>query len=170
MPLVVVAPDKFRGTASAAGAARVMAATATSLGWEVRALPLSDGGGGLLTAGGHECPEVPTSSVTGPDGRPVLAGWRSGAGLAVVESAQASGLLLAGGQRGNQPLSATSRGTGELLVAAARLVGPGGTVVVGLGGSATTDGGSGAWEAVRGSGGLGGVTLIGACDVDTTFV
>ncbi len=170
MPLVVVAPDKFRGTATAADAAGIMAATATSLGWEVRALPLSDGGEGLLTACAQECPEVHTGSVTGPDGRPVRAAWRSGPGLAVVESAQASGLLLAGGPRGNHPLSATSRGTGELLVAAARLVGPGGTVVVGLGGSATTDGGSGALAAVEEAGGITGITLVGACDVDVTFV
>jgi glycerate kinase len=56
------------------------------------------------------------------------------------------------------------------MVAAADRVGPGGTVVVGLGGSATTDGGWGALRAVEDAGGLGEVTLIGACDVRSTFV
>ncbi len=169
MPLVVVAPDKFRGTATAADAATAMAGAATALGWEAWSFPLSDGGEGLLEACATECPEVHTSTVSGPDGRPVCAEWRSGPGLAVVESARASGLVLAGGPSGNDPLSATSRGTGELLVAAARLLGPGGKVVVGLGGSATTDGGSGALAAVEEAGGLVGVTVVGACDVDVAF-
>ncbi len=88
----------------------------------------------------------------------------------MVESARASGLELAGGAEGNDPMAATSRGTGELLVAAARRVGAGGTVVVGLGGSATTDGGLGAVEAVEEAGGLDGVALVMACDVDVPFV
>lgn len=170
MPLVVVAPDKFRGTATAAEAARAMALAATTLGWETRSFPLSDGGEGLLEACAPGCPEVHTTTVSGPDGRPVEAEWRSGPGLAVVESARASGLTLGGGREGNDALAASSRGTGELLVAAGRLVGPGGTVVLGLGGSAMTDGGSGALAAVEGAGGLGGVTLVGACDVDVAFV
>ncbi len=170
MPLVVVAPDKFRGTATADEAARAMALGATTLGWEAVSIPLSDGGEGLLEACAPGCPEVHTTTVSGPDGRPVEAEWRSGPGLAVVEAARASGLTLAGGREGNDALTASSRGTGELLVAAARLVGPGGTVVVGLGGSATTDGGSGALAAVEAAGGLGGATLVGACDVDVAFV
>ncbi len=170
MPLVVVAPDKFRGTATAAEAARAMALGAASLGWEAASFPLSDGGEGLLEACAPGCPEVHTTTVTGPDGRAVAAAWRSGPGLAVVESARASGLTLAGGREGNDALTASSRGTGELLVAASRLVGPGGTMVLGLGGSATTDGGSGAVAAVEEAGGLGGVTLVGACDVDVAFV
>jgi glycerate 2-kinase len=170
MPLVVVAPDKFRGTATAADAARAMALAATSLGWEAVSFPLSDGGEGLLEACAPGCPEVHTTVVSGPDGRPVEAEWCSGPGLAVVESARASGLTLAGGREDNDALTATSRGTGELLIAAARVVGPGGTVVLGLGGSATTDGGSGALAAVEEAGGLGGVTLVGACDVDVAFV
>lgn len=170
MPLVVVAPDKFRGTATAAEAARAMAFAATTLGWEAVSFPLADGGEGLLEACAPGCPEVHTTTVSGPDGRPVEAEWRSGPGLAVVESARASGLTLAGGREGNDPLTASSRGTGELLIAAARLVGPGGTVVLGLGGSATTDGGSSALAAVEEAGGLDGVTLVGACDVDVAFV
>jgi glycerate kinase len=170
MPRVVVAPDKFRGTASAAEVAAGMAAAASGLGWETIRLPMSDGGEGLLDACEAVCPERVVTRVTGPDGTPVDAEWGLGDGTAVVEMARASGLTLAGGPSHNDPVRATTRGTGELLVAAARRVGPGGTVVVGLGGSATTDGGRGAWEAVREAGGLGGATLVGACDVDTTFV
>jgi glycerate kinase len=170
MPHVVLAPDKFRGTATAAEAAAALAGAAAGLGWRVTTLPLSDGGEGLLEACSAVCPEEVATEVTGPDGAPVTAPWRVGERTAVVESALASGLGLVGGAPGNDPVSATSRGTGELLVAAAARVGPGGTVVVGLGGSATTDGGLGALEAVEAAGGLAGVRVIGACDVGTRFV
>ena len=119
--------------------------------------------------------------VEGPLGGTVSAEWLQVGRLAVVEMAQASGLLLAGGAAGNDPLGASTRGTGQLIVAAARAVsvadagsaddpGPRGTVVVGLGGSATTDGGWGALAAVEAAGGLGGVELVGACDVEVGFV
>jgi len=170
MARVVLAPDKFRGTVDAAGAVAAMATAATGLGWLTTPLPMSDGGEGFLDAAAVRCPSLVTTPVTGPDGREVRAPWRHGEGIAVVESARASGLTLAGGADRNDPLTASSRGTGELVVAAARRVGAGGTVVVGLGGSATTDGGRGAVEAVEEAGGLGGVTLIGACDVDIGFL
>ena len=170
VPRVVVAPDKFRGTVDAAQAAAAMAEAATVLGWEAVVLPMSDGGEGLLDACAQVCPDVVSTAVSGPDGAPVVAEWRCADGLAVVESARASGLVLAGGAEGNDPMTATTRGTGELLLAAAREVGPGGTVVVGLGGSATTDGGLGAVDAVMEAGGLDGVALVIACDVDVPFV
>ncbi|HEX7460428.1 MAG TPA: glycerate kinase, partial [Acidimicrobiales bacterium] len=141
VPRVVVAPDKFRGTVDARQAAAAMAWAVTDLGWEAVVHPLSDGGEGLLDACADVCPDVVSTTVSGPDGMPVVAEWRFGDGMAVVESARASGLTLAGGPERNDPMAATTRGTGELLVAAARKVGAGGTVVVGLGGSATTDGG-----------------------------
>ncbi len=170
MPRVVLAPDKFRGTATAADVAGAMAAAADALGWDGVRLPMSDGGEGLLDACAGLCPEPVVTTVAGPDGTPVAAEWRRGDGVAVVEMARASGLGLAGGPERNDPIRATSKGTGELLVAAARAVGPGGTVVLGLGGSATTDGGRGMWEAVVEAGGLAGVDLVGACDVDTTYL
>jgi len=166
---VVIAPDKFRGTATAADVAGAMADAASALGWQTVRLPLSDGGEGLLDACADRCPRTVVTRVTGPAGSPVDAPWRLGDGLAVVELSQASGLTLAGGPGRNDPVRATSRGTGELVVEAARRVGSGGTVVVGLGGSATTDGGRGLWEAVTGAGGLGGARLVGACDVDTRY-
>ena len=168
-PRVVIAPDKFRGTATAGEVAGAIAAAATSLGWDAVPLAMSDGGEGFLDACAPICPHVVVTTVTGPDGAPIDAQWRHGGRMAVVEMARASGLTLAGGPSANDPVEATSRGTGELLIAAARLVGPTGSVVLGLGGSATTDGGRAAWEAVEEAGGLQGTTLMGAYDVDVPF-
>ena len=136
MHRVVIAPDKFRGTATAAEVAGAMAAATSRLGWSPVVRPLSDGGEGLLDACAVLCPELVVSTVTGPDGSPVDAEWRIGDGVAAVELALASGLALAGGPERNDPVGATSRGTGELVAAAARRVGPGGRVILGLGGSA----------------------------------
>ncbi len=188
MPRLLVAPDKFRGTATAAEAAEAMARGAASLGWTTRQIPLADGGEGLLEALDSVGGERYDMEVEGPLGRPVTAAWLRMGTVAVVEMAQASGLLLAGGAEGNDPVRASTRGTGQLVVAAARSLaaarrsgkaatgdgpsgdtGPG-TVVVGLGGSATTDGGWGALAAIEEAGGLGGVALVGACDVDVGFV
>ncbi len=180
VPSVLIAPDKFRGTATASQAAEAMARGASSLGWSVRQMPLADGGEGLLDALTPLGGERSAVEVEGPLGRPVVAEWLRIGDLAVVEMAQASGLLLVGGAAGNDPLAATTRGTGQLIVAAARDVAAAdprpaagtapGTVVVGLGGSATTDGGWGALTAVEEAGGLGGVGLVGACDVEVGFV
>jgi glycerate kinase len=89
-------------------------------------------------------------------------------GTAVIEMARASGLLLAGGPEANDPLRASTAGTGELIVAA--LEAGARRIVVGVGGSATTDGGLAALRAVQSKGRLAGVELIVACDVTTTFV
>jgi glycerate 2-kinase len=170
MPCLVAAPDKFRGSASATEITRAIAEGAEASGWTVDRLPLSDGGEGLLDALATPGTELRRSEVTGPDGRTVCAEWQLTGDRAVVEMAQASGLTLVGGASGNHPVDATTRGTGELIVAAARAVGSGGTVVVGLGGSATTDGGVAALEAVQDAGGIADITLLGACDVTTLFV
>ena len=104
------APDKFRGSLSAGAAAAALAAGLRAEGFtEVVELPLADGGEGtleaLLAARGGERREA---TVTGPDGRPVVAGWGLlPDGVAVVEMAQASGLALVGGV--NDPLSATTQ-------------------------------------------------------------
>ncbi len=155
-----------------------MARGASSLGWTTRQIPLADGGEGLLEALGSVGGQREEVEVEGPLGRPVTAAWLRVGTVAVVEMALASGLLLAGGAEGNDPLRASTRGTGQLVVAAARSLAAGrrsgqttvGTVVVGLGGSATTDGGWGALSAIEEAGGLGGVELVGACDVDVGFV
>lgn len=170
LPLLVAAPDKFRGTATAREVAGAIERAGSSLGWSVVAVPLSDGGEGLLETFDLPGSRIETTTVSGPDGRAVEAEWRLHGNRAIVEMSRASGLALAGGAEGNDPLAATTRGTGELIVAAARAVGGNGTVVVGLGGSATTDGGLGAIRAIEDAGGLGRVLLIGACDVQTTFI
>jgi glycerate kinase len=174
-PTLLAAPDKFRGTVTAGQVAAAVDRAASPLGWSVRRLPLSDGGEGLLEALGQMGGVSRPVEVEGPLGMPVTARWLRIGPTAVVEMAQASGLALVGGAGGNDPLQASTRGTGQLMVAAARGrpgegVGPPTTLVVGLGGSATTDGGRGALEAIEESGGLGGVELIGACDVGVGFV
>ena len=109
-----------------------------------------------------------TSVVTGPLGNSVEAAWRIDRRTAVIEMARASGLVLAGGADGNDPLAATTRGTGELI---ARAIEQGARIVlVGLGGSATTDGGLGAIEALGSTARLRPVDLQVACDVRTHFV
>jgi glycerate kinase len=86
---LVVAPDKFRGTATAAEMADRIRTTATALGWTCTAIPLADGGEGTLDAfgGGNR-----SSAVTGPLGERVDAAWRLAGGTAVIEMAAASGL------------------------------------------------------------------------------
>ncbi len=134
---------------------------------EVRRQPLADGGDGTLdvihaTVGGS----WRSTSVTGPDGRPVKARWLMLAGAtAVIEMARASGTALMGERR--DPLGATTRGTGEAIAAA--LQAGARSVVVGMGGSATTDGGWGAVEALTGVP-LAGREITVACDVRTRFV
>ena len=162
---VVAAPDKFRGTASAAEVAAAVGRAAATAGWRCDEVPVADGGDGLLDVlGGPNR----TSVVTGPLGDPVEAGWRYERGTAVIEMARASGLLLAGGPEGNDPIAADTHGTGELIQTA---VEAGATrVIVGLGGSATTDGGLGALRALYPHQRLRAVELLVACDVRTRFL
>jgi glycerate kinase len=145
---VVIAPDSFKGTLGAAAAADALAA-----GWravrpedEVLTVPLADGGEGTLDALGHDVPAAcwRSARVTGPDGRPVDAAWLLlPDGTAVVEMARAAGLPLLDRP---DPLGATTRGLGELLAA---VVAAGvDRVMLTLGGSATTDGGTGALAAL----------------------
>jgi glycerate kinase len=165
VPHVVAAPDKFRGTASASEVAAAIAAAAEAAGWTCDQAPVADGGEGLLDVLGGT-PRHTT--VTGPLGAPVDAEWHLRDGTAVIEMARASGLLLAGGPEGNDPLRASTAGTGELILAA--LEAGARRIVVGVGGSASTDGGLAALRAVQSKGRLAGVDLIVACDVTTTFV
>jgi glycerate kinase len=138
---VVAAPDKFRGSATAPEVASAIASAALAAGWVASEIPLADGGEGTLDVFGGA---NRLSTVTGPSGTPIDAGWRLDGTRAVIEMATASGLLVAGGASGNDPVRATTRGTGELIAAAIRA---GATeIVVGVGGSATTDGGAGALE------------------------
>lgn len=143
---VLIAPDKFAGTLTAVEAARAIAD-----GWqrqapgdEVDLAPMSDGGPGFVAVlddalGG----DLVTATVRGPFGDPVPATVLLVGDTAYVESAQACGLHLTGGQRAEE---ATSFGVGELV---GHAVDAGATtVVVGLGGSGTTDGGAGLLSAL----------------------
>lgn len=162
---VVAAPDKLRGTATAAEAAAAMARAAARAGWTCDEVPMADGGEGILEAVGGA---NRTSTVTGPLGAPVDAAWRLDGRTAVIEMARASGLAAAGGPEGNDPVAASTRGTGQLIVEA--LEAGASRVIVGVGGSASTDGGLGALRAMHPLGRLRGVELLVACDVRTTFV
>lgn len=146
MSHVVIAPDKFKGTLTAA---QVAAHVATGLGrarprTEVVQVPVADGGDGTVeaaVAAGYRSIEV---GVRGPTGKPVTASFVLQDGTAIVESAQACGLgRLPGGELA--PLIATSRGVGELILTAIRFRAK--RVVLGLGGVATMDGGAGMLQA-----------------------
>ena len=167
MTHAVVCPDKFRGSLSASAAAAAMAEGLRRGGIDaVTAVPLADGGEGTLDAlldavGGSRR----TVLVTGPLGEPVQAEWAVlRGGVAVVEMARASGLALVEGR--NDPLRASSRGTGELIAAAARSGAR--RIIVGVGGSASTDGGLGAVDALAWS--LPAIEVTVACDVTTPFL
>jgi len=165
--LVVAAPDKFRGTASAAEVAAAVARAVESAGGSCDVAPVADGGEGTLDALGGS---VRVTTVRGPLGEPVEARWRmQGDGRAVVEMAQASGLTLVGGPEGNDPLRASTAGTGELIAAA--LDAGASRVLVGAGGSASTDGGLAALTALKPRRRLhAAVEVVVACDVETLFV
>lgn len=145
---VILAPDKFKGSLSAAEAAARLAAGLRRAvpGIAVLAVPVADGGEGtvnaVVSAAGFRRLRA---LVSGPTGRPVAASFAVRGETAVIESAQACGLsLLPGGAKA--PLTATSYGVGELIGAA---IDAGCTrVVLGLGGSACTDGGAGLVQAL----------------------
>lgn len=162
---IVVAPDKFKGTCTARELTDALTAEIERAGHTAIAVPLADGGDGTVEAlGGPNR----TTTVTGPLGGTVEAPWRLSNGTAVIEMAAASGLVAAGGSETNDPIAATTRGTGELVVAAVARGAK--RIIVGLGGSATTDGGLGAVEAIGSPAKLAGVDVIVATDVATKFV
>ena len=161
---MLAAVDKFRGTATAAQVATAIGHACWQLGHDCVERPLADGGEGTLEAlGGANR----TTLVTGPLGKPVQAPWRLHRGTAVIEMACASGLLLAGGKQENDPIAATTTGTGELIDAALDLGAK--RIIVCLGGSATTDGGLGTIKAIQTPARLKGVEFVVACDVTTQF-
>ncbi len=162
---VVAALDKFKGTVTATEATAAVGHACWELGHDADEVPMSDGGEGLLEVlGGPNR----SSLVTGPLGAPVEAAWRLEHRSAVIEMATASGLQLVGGAEGNDPLRASTIGTGELIDRALQQRAR--RIVVGLGGSATTDGGLGALTALRSPARLRTVELEVACDVRTRFV
>ena len=163
----LIAPDSFKGSFSAVDVAAAIARGLEEGGQEAVELPLADGGEGtmevLLDALGGE---RRTATVCDPLGRAVEAtfGLLSDGRTAIVEAAQASGLhLVAEDER--DAWSATTRGTGELIGAAVEAGAE--KVIVTVGGSATTDGASGALEALREAGVDPDIEVL--CDVRTPF-
>lgn len=148
---VLLAPDSFKGSLTSVQVARALAAgwSRARPGDELILAPLADGGEGTLAAiaesGGWEWQECPAHDALG---RPLTARWlRSLDGeKAAVELAEASGLSRLPADEPRAPLAATTEGTGEIL----RAVLDAGVrhVVMGVGGSATTDGGSGLLRAL----------------------
>ena len=148
-PSIVIAPDSFKGSLSAREVADAIAAgwRSVSPGDSLTLIPQADGGEGTIDAiEAAVAGSVRRSAgpVTGPDGRPVAGQWlQLPSGAAVVELAQASGLPL---MQTPDALGATTRGLGQVIRAA--LDAGATSLVIGLGGSASTDGGAGALAAL----------------------
>ncbi len=152
---ILVACDKFKGSLTAPEACEALAAglregLADQVP-EIRLLPIADGGDGiaatLLAAAGGEWVET---EAAGPLGAPVRAGYAllaedGGGRTAVIEMAQASGLALLG-EGAKDPLRASTFGTGQLVRHAAETGAS--EILLGIGGSATNDGGTGLAEAL----------------------
>jgi glycerate 2-kinase len=146
---VLIAPDKFKGTLTAVEVARAMREGVLRAlpNASVELCPVADGGDGTAETmcealGGTRSLVV----VRGPLGAPVEAPlYLLDDGRVVIEMAQASGLALVEGDK--DPLRASSFGTGELLGAALEHVSEDGEVLIAIGGSASTDGGTGAARA-----------------------
>jgi glycerate kinase len=162
---VLVAPDSFKGSFTAAQVAAAVGAGLAAAGRPVSLCPVADGGEGTLAALIEPLGlELAVAEVADPLGRRVSAEFGLGDGLAVVEMAAASGLgRVAEAER--DAVAASSAGTGELITAA-RAAGAR-TIYVAAGGSATTDGGAGAIEALGGR--VEGAELVVLCDVQTPF-
>jgi len=163
----LVAPDSFKGSFPAVEVAAAIARGLKAAGQEAVELPLADGGEGtmdvLLDALGGERRTV---TVADPLGRPVQAafGLLGDGRTAIVEAAQASGLDRVATEE-RDAWAATSRGTGELIVAATEAGAE--TVILTVGGSASTDGGSCALEALEAAGVDPDIEVL--CDVRTPF-
>src|SRR5829696_7719078 len=167
---ILVAPDSLKGTFSAPQVAGAIGRGLERAGLMPPDLcPVADGGEGTLDAllpqlGG----ELVAVEVQDPLGRDVRAGFGlvEGGGTALVEMAAASGLGLVAEEE-RDAWAATTYGTGELIAAAVEAGAQ--VVLVAVGGSATTDGGAGAIEAIEAAGGIRGARLVVLCDVRTPF-
>jgi glycerate kinase len=143
---IVLAPDKFKGSLDAAGVAAALAAGVRDVVPDAVCdpIPMADGGDGTVEAFVAGGARARTVRVAGPLGDPVEATYARDGATAIVEMAAASGLALLGERLAAR--RATTRGTGELLRDA--LDGGAKRIVLGIGGSASTDGGAGALAAL----------------------
>jgi glycerate kinase len=143
---VIIAPDKFKGTLTATEVASHVAAGLGDV--PTVSVPVADGGDGTVdaaVAAGYRRVQL---GVRGPTGRPVNAAFGLLDGTAVIEAAQACGLALLRRDGQLAPLTASTRGVGELILVAVRMGAK--KIVLGLGGTATTDGGAGLIQALGG--------------------
>lgn len=148
---ILVAPDSFKGTFTSVEVAQYISAGIREEGLTAIECPLADGGEGtldvlLLALSGEE----QFQSVHGPLGQTVIArwGWVADQRLAIIEVAQACGLHLSGGNP-TDALHASTVGVGELVITASKFGAE--KIIVAMGGSATTDGGQGALDALLGN-------------------
>ncbi len=147
---IIIAPNAFKESLTAP-----QAATAMTRGWkkvfpdaEIFEIPVADGGDGLVLAyAGATGASILRRTVTGPLGQPVRAAfaWDELQQMAVIELAQAAGLWQVPPLKRN-PMKTTSRGVGELMMAALKKNPR--RIIIGLGGSATVDGGAGFAQAL----------------------
>ncbi|MGA2012275.1 MAG: glycerate kinase [Solirubrobacteraceae bacterium] len=164
---VLVAPDSFKGTFTAAQVAEAIAAGLEQAGRPADRCPIADGGEGTMDALASAAgASLRTAQVSDPLGRPVRARFALHGDRAFLETAAASGLQLVAPEE-RDALAAATDGTGELILAA--IAAGARTVCLGVGGSATTDGGAGAIRAITHGGGLRGARLLVLCDVRTPF-
>ncbi len=148
VPTVLLAPDKFKGSLTAAQVAAALTAGIRRVSHaRVVTVPVADGGDGTVDAAVSAGFARVLVTATGPTGKPVETAYARRGETAVVEMADVCGLWrLPGGRR--EPTTATSRGLGEVIGAA---LDAGCTqVVLGIGGSASTDGGAGMVAALGG--------------------
>ena len=147
---VVIAPDKFRGSLTASEAAQAIArgVLRADPAADINLCPMADGGEGFVEALVEATDGVyREAEVSGPLGDPTLArfGLLGGGNTTALAMASASGLDLVPPAR-RDPLRASTRGTGELMLAATRFGGD--HLILGIGGSATNDGGAGMAQAL----------------------
>lgn len=185
---VLIAPDKFKGCLDAAQVADAVASGFPPERFDVRRMPLADGGDGSVAAAAFRGARTLALVVTGPTGEPVRTAVAIDGDTAIIEVASICGLAMLGGELA--PLASSSFGVGEAIRHVIEQVRPR-KIVLALGGSATTDGGAGMLAALgarftmrgpcsRPTGGtlreiegidlsrivsLGDIELVAACDV-----
>lgn len=162
---VLIAPDSFKGTFSAAEVAQALGEGFASAGIHADLCPLADGGEGTVTALVPLGDQVLVDTVD-PLGKPITAAYCLSGNTAYVECAAANGLTLVDPED-RDASAASTFGTGLLIADAFARTAR--RIVVACGGSATTDGGAGCLAAVDAAGGLGGVEVIVLTDVTVPF-
>ena len=164
---VLIAPDSFKGTFTATQVAEALGRGLNTGGVGADLCPVADGGEGTMAALARALgAELRAATVADPLGRPVSAEYARAGEVAILETAAASGLDRVGVSE-RDPIAAGTAGTGELILKA--IQGGARTIYLGVGGSATTDGGSGAVDVIERAGGLDGARLVVLCDVSTPY-